>query len=250
MVALVIDEGNSLTKISIMSQKDNIDRTWRVKYLNVDVIVEFLANTVIDSAIYCSVKDKNLEVVEFLNQKNLFFIDFDISVPIPIEINYTTPYTLGTDRVAAAIGAGEIFHGENLLVVDLGSAITIDFIENGSCFKGGNITAGARLRYKSLSDFTDKLPRYVLPERDDFDICSSSTREAIENGVALGIVCELEGYISRYRELYPDLKIIFTGGDAKYFADKFKIAIFANCELVNIGLYKVLKYNNVKTENK
>ena len=67
--------------------------------------------------------------------------------------------------------------------------------------------------------------------------------EAIRQGVMNGIAFEIEGYIAR---LFPEidaLSIIFTGGDAKFFVKRIKNTIFAHCDLVFLGLNRILEYN-------
>ncbi|MEG1634168.1 MAG: type III pantothenate kinase [Rikenellaceae bacterium] len=249
MKSLIIDEGNTFIKISIMSDNGEIEKSCRVKEMSKSTLAKLFSEYKIEEAIYCSVREINIDVCKYLERECNYFIPFTNQTPIPIKNDYTTPQTVGADRLAAAVGASELFHGHNILIIDLGSAITVDFVENGKIFKGGNISPGASLRFKSLNTFTNKLPLCNLNE-EKHSLCARSTLSAIESGVVLGIVYEIDGYIKAYEELYDDLKIIFTGGDAKYFGSKFKIPIFANCEIVTKGLYKVLKYNDVDIKQK
>ncbi|MFI3321852.1 MAG: type III pantothenate kinase [Rikenellaceae bacterium] len=244
MRSLIIDEGNTLIKLLIVSSIGNIDKRCCVSELNVTIVKEFLLNERINSAIYCSVREKSGEVVEYLAENIKNFINFDHSTALPIKNSYSTPQTVGLDRLAAAVGAAELFKEANILVIDFGSAITIDFVERGfggeiATFRGGNISLGAALRFKSLNAFTRKLPLCSLSDKET-SLTATSTKNAIESGVILGIVYEIDGYIREYSEKYNDLKIIFTGGDAKYFGNKFKMTIFADCEIVTKGLYKIL----------
>lgn len=245
MLSLVIDEGNSLVKLSIMSGLDNIDRSCIVKTLDVETLEQFIANDDILEAIYSSVRCKNSAVLDYLHSINCRVVELQLDMQLPIKIDYDTVNTLGVDRIAAAIGAIEVAKGGDILIIDLGSAITFDFVDNSGVFRGGNIAPGASLRYKALSDYTQNLPYCSLPESNT-ELCSKSTKSAVANGVAQGIVCEIEGYIGRYRAIYPEIKIFFTGGDAIYFASKIKNTIFADYDLVKKGLYKVLRYSNDK----
>ncbi len=77
---------------------------------------------------------------------------------MPLTISYATPETLGHDRIAAAAGARKLLPGSPLLIMDLGTAITIDFVTANGEYRGGNISPGLLTRFKSLHDHTARLP--------------------------------------------------------------------------------------------
>lgn len=135
------------------------------------------------------------------------------ATPLPIGVEYTTPHTLGLDRVAAAAGAA--LEAEEALVVDAGTALTLDIVAHDR-FLGGNISPGMRLRFRSLNKFTSRLP-LVSPvgEVPEF---GHDTQTAIRAGVVNGIVAEI---IAAYRSAtaqFPSLRLLLTGGDADYLA--------------------------------
>ena len=129
----------------------------------------------------------------------------------------------------------------NLLIVDFGTAITIDQVSADGVFRGGNISPGVQMRFRALHDYTAALP--LCESCEDQTLLGRSTVEAIRQGVMNGIAFEIEGYIAR---LFPEidaLSIIFTGGDAKFFVKRIKNTIFAHCDLVFLGLNRILEYN-------
>lgn len=156
---------------------------------------------------------------------------------LPINNKYSTPSTLGPDRLAAAVAAADLFPGRNCLVFDFGTALTIDFISDKREFLGGNISLGIRTRFKALNHYTQQLP--LLENPVAVSPAGSNTKEAIESGVVLGLIFEVEGYIGRY----PDHIYIFTGGDAIYFAEKLKSSIFVVYNLVLMGLARIADYH-------
>ncbi len=244
---LIIDIGNSTSKLAIIDDSASVI-VKNGKYENPvspDIIRTFTENHCIKQAILCSVRDVPTEFVEFLKKTFSNFILFSHDTPIPLKNDYATPATLGLDRLAAAIGATVRYPGQHFLIVDFGSAITIDIVSDGA-FKGGNISPGASLRFKALHEYTDRLPLCSLPAT--FNELGTSTRSAIENGVVCSIVHEIAYYITHFRNKYSNLNIIFTGGDGKYFAKKLKKPIFVNCELVIWGLNEVLKHNHAFKE--
>ncbi len=243
MYSLIIDSGNSTVKLSLVDGDGKIAVEERFPILEVAILQAIFDRYSIDRAIYCAVRELEDDVVGFLRQECRFVLEFNSKTAISLENGYKTPNSLGVDRMAAAVGACDKFEGCNILIIDFGSAITVDFVEEGKVFRGGNISPGTSLRFKSLNSFTKKLPLCTLSEQN-FEICATSTQSAIQSGVVAGILYETEGYINYYSKNYSNLKIIFTGGDAKYFGDKLKIPIFVSCEIVTRGLYKILNEND------
>jgi type III pantothenate kinase len=129
-----------------------------------------------------------------------------------------------------------------MLVVDFGTAITYDLVTAAGEYRGGNISPGAAIRFRALHEFTRTLPLCSLPG-DESDFPADNTRSAMENGVVAGIVAETEHYITTVRERFGDVGVIFTGGDANYFAGRVKFPIFVVSELVFEGLNAILEHN-------
>ena len=108
-------------------------------------------------------------------------------------------------------------------------------------YLGGNISPGMAMRFEALHRLTDRLPLCSTPS--EFALTGTSTRNAIESGVVLGIIHEIEGYISRLSEKNSDLCVFFAGRDANFFANKVKNPIFVIYDLVIKGLNRILEYN-------
>jgi type III pantothenate kinase len=171
--------------------------------------------------------------------KQWFFLE--PSLPLPLTIRYSTPETLGKDRIAAAAGACMLFPNLPLLVIDLGTAITIDFVSAEGEFRGGNISPGMKTRFRALHEFTARLP---LVEKDgNWPDFGNDTRTAITAGVQQGILHELDGYMHAFAVRFPQCRFMLTGGDAVFFADRFKKPIFADPDLVLKGLNHILEFN-------
>lgn len=197
----------------------------------------------IDAAIMTVSRDPVPEIEEYLEKRLRRFILFDPSVPVPIKNLYETPHTLGADRLAAAVGANAIYPAANVLVVDFGTAITIDLMSDRGEFMGGNISPGAAIRFRALHEYTGRLPLLELDDDRSRIAMGRSSEEAIVSGVVNGIVYEIEGYIRHLEGKIDNLKIIFTGGESNFFAKRFKNTIFANYDLVVYGLNRILEYN-------
>lgn len=238
---LAIDIGNSLSKAAVID-KGQVVEIFKQETFTPDYLREiFTQYPDIDRGILVSTRGDENELVTYLCDELKQFIRFDHTVRIPIRNGYATPQTLGRDRLAGAVGAWAIYPGSASLVVDFGTAITIDFVSADGEFRGGNISPGAAMRFRALHEFTQRLPLQGLNEQTEF--LGTSSKSAIESGVINGIVYEIEGYISRLAESVENFRIIFTGGDGNFFAKRFKYAIFASQDLVLYGLNRILEYN-------
>lgn len=173
---------------------------------------------------------------------------FDSTTPIPIRNRYSTPKTLGPDRLAAAIGAyyeGFEIEGKHIpiLIIDSGSAITYDFVNEAGEYLGGNISPGMEMRFRALHEFTAKLPLIHAPnERLANGFIGDSTETAIQHGVIDGIKHEIEGFICQFMSKYPNLCVFLTGGDKFDFEEQVKKRIFADKFLVSKGLNITLQH--------
>ncbi|MDR2936620.1 MAG: type III pantothenate kinase [Rikenellaceae bacterium] len=242
MTNLAIDIGNTLVKTALFERGQVVDI-----FKSDELTVDFLERTIfphhpdIENGIMISTRGPVPEVERYLANRLKRFVRFDHTTPIPIKNLYETPETLGPDRLAAAVGAAAVDPGSNVLVVDFGTAITIDFITADGKFLGGNISPGAGARFKALHQFTGKLPLLELSE--ETQLLGKTSHHAIISGVINGIIYEIDGYIERLRKDFGNFKIIFTGGDGIFFAKRFKNPIFATYDLVVYGLNQILEHN-------
>ena len=147
---LAIDIGNSLAKLAVIENGQVVDflKTDRPDAAFVAGVLD--ANPAIDAAIAISCRTADSEVESLLRRRLRRFLRFDRSVPVPIENRYASPETLGPDRLAAAVGAWTLYPGRNILIVDIGPAITIDFVTERGEYLGGNISPGADTRFRAL----------------------------------------------------------------------------------------------------
>ncbi|MDR6846782.1 type III pantothenate kinase [Flavobacterium granuli] len=162
----------------------------------------------------------------------------------PFANNYATPKTLGIDRMVLAAGATLQFQGQNRLIIDAGTCVTYDFVDQNDVYHGGAISPGLRLRYESLHHYTEKLPLLTVESPKHF--IGDSTAEAIHSGVVNGLVYEINGFVDEYQSKYPNFIIILTGGDTEFLAKRLKNTIFANSNFLLESLNQIFQY---KIEN-
>lgn len=238
---ITIDIGNTRTKIGVFDRDRLMDKVVMDGFDGVkvfEVATNHDAKNIIFSSVSTVIDDAIL--AKFQHQFQTV-IQLTADTPLPIENRYATPLTLGKDRLAAVVGAYALHGDEACLVIDAGTCITYDILAPGGKFIGGNISPGVELRLKAMHHFTQRLP---LPESRIVDSeWGNSTEKALVNGAILGVIFEMDGFIGRAKEEYGSLNTILTGGDANIFGKTLKNEIFANSNLVLIGLNKILNYN-------
>lgn len=171
---------------------------------------------------------------------NICFVSYDSD--FPFINNYKTPQTLGVDRMVLASGATLRYPKQARLVIDTGTAITYDFVDEENNYLGGSISAGISLRYKALHNYTAKLPLLEKPEQDYF--IGQTTAESIHSGVVNGVVFEIEGFIRSLKDRHHNFIIILTGGDTVFLAKRLKSTIFANQNFLLESLNDLFQYQN------
>ncbi len=238
---LIIDRGNTLTKAAVVD-RGRIVSMQSFERLDMRRLDQFVGRCgALDKAIICSTAGDTEALAQHLEGSVGLVLRFVPSrVAVPIGNDYLTPETLGADRLAAAVGATTLYPGRDLLIVDMGTAITIDLVEGG-VYRGGNISPGMNMRFRALHDYTARLP--LESATDEIMTLGNTTSTAVGQGVMQGIVNEIEGYIESFSKKNREISTIFTGGDAKHFVKRIKNAIFADCELVVCGLNRILDYN-------
>lgn len=239
---LIIDIGNTCAKL-VCFNDDNVIEQIRVNNGEEHLLCDFCNKYHFKRGIYSTVAELNDNFTRILNSLPFPLIRLvSGKTPVPIKNNYLTPDTLGTDRLAAVVGANCLKPGWDVLVIDIGTCVTFDFISSEGCYEGGNISLGPTMRLKALHEFTARLP---LVERQGFAaLLGDSTETAIRSGVVQGIKYEIEGYVREFLRKYPRLFVYLTGGVHMDLHFPEKMPIFANDFIVPIGLNRILEYNN------
>lgn len=222
---LCIDQGNGHCHMGWF-ENGTLVRRRSVRNEEAEEVLKCLEGEMTNGIIYCSVSKEETALrrqLERLRAGRLVAVGKD--TPLPIEVRYSRD-EMGGDRVAAAVGAYKRHKGRNVLVVDLGTAITYDVVTEDGKLEGGNIAPGLQMRLDALHERTDRLRRVEVG--GEVSLIGRGTEEAIRNGVANGIEFEITGYAEELRRRgAKDLMVILTGGDGKYFEKRMKSKIFA-----------------------
>lgn len=235
---LAIDAGNTSIKIGVF-KNDKLSETQIISSRNIDAIPDVIEKYQPFTCALSSVlsDEETFEIISYID--NILYITHE--TPTPLKSEYETPHTLGMDRKCNALGAYSLMKSEYAVAIDVGTCIKFDAVSATCVYLGGSISPGIHLRYKSLNDYTGKLP--LLNELSTEKFVGKSTKESIQSGVLKGIEDEINGFIQRYEEEFDSLTFFMTGGDCNHFDIHSKNDIFAIENLTLYGIYEIFKYN-------
>jgi type III pantothenate kinase len=168
----------------------------------------------------------------------------DASTHTGITIGYETRHSLGADRIANAVAAYEKYRSA-VIVIDMGTATTFDYIDAGGVFLGGAIAPGIKTAGEALFQKAAMLPRidFVYPGR----IIGRTTAECMQSGIVAGYVGLVEGLIARIKaEAGADMRVIATGGLARLVSDHTAVIDSVDDHLLLRGLKIIYERNTNK----
>jgi type III pantothenate kinase len=236
---LIIDAGNTAVKLAVF-EEGHLIFTQHVDAVYQDFKVVQDEYPQINAVLICDVRGLDWS---FLTQ---LFKENDIHTLVsnwdfPFDSIYKTPETLGVDRIGLMAAAAKTYPLQNVLVIDIGSCITYDVLTKQNTYVGGLISPGYSMRYKSLHEFTGKLP--LITHQSVETVLGVDTKTSIQAGVYQSVFYEIRGQIEHFRHKYQDLTIILTGGDCKQLSKRLKNPIFAHLNFLAIGLDYILELN-------
>jgi len=245
-IRAAIDIGNTRIKCGVFEGHELIDL---LATEDETVLDSFLQDKEISSAIISDVRGTNIP-----NQlrSKLSAIIMNDKLKLPIHNNYASPETLGTDRIAAAVGANILYNTKTIFVIDAGTCITTGFVQD-HIYIGGSISPGIHMRYRALHEFTGKLPYIESTTFENIKSIGLDTTDSIHSGVLAGAIYEVESRLKAIldaEKVEQPYTIVTTGGDGPFLAEQLKYRNFANeneitfePNLVLIGLNEILLLN-------
>lgn len=204
--------------------------------INNHLFYEEAKNVIVSSV----VSDHNLFINSLTGKSKVLL--FDAGTAVPIKNLYESASTLGSDRLAAAIGSFTLYPDQNVLTVDAGTCIKYNFVTEKNEYIGGAISPGLNMRLKALNAYTNRLP-LLKPDFNYENLTGINTHESMMSGALIGAVAEAEGMIKRYENIHKNLIVVVTGGDGPYLCKQLKNRIFAHPHLILTGLNTILNYN-------
>ena len=238
---LTIDVGNTNVKVAVFKQFNIIDKfVFQKNSFQNNFQIIFKKHPNHTKAVVASVSMLNEKDSVWLKNQ-IEVIEINVDSIFPFKNKYTTPTTLGVDRMVLASGAVLHYPNQDVLIIDAGTCVTYDFVTNKKEYLGGAISPGLRLRYNALNDYTAKLP--LLENNSPDNYIGNSTDASIHSGVVNGLCYEIEGFISEFSVKNKQFTIILTGGDAIFLANRLKSTIFADENFLLKSLHQLYTYS-------
>ena len=242
---VAVSVGNSRTLFGVYENAEAVSTRYESN-ADLDALTEAIAaaarevehspgGAVVVASVNARVADPLVEALSERTGAPVLRVGADI--PAPIMHTLDEHHTTGIDRLLAALAA---FHTlrEACVVIDAGTAVTIDFVDGEGSFHGGAISPGAGMMLRALHEQTAQLPELPF-QRPDPETFGKSTREAMLNGVYYGIRGTVRMLAERYAERYGAYpRIIATGGDAAalFEGDEFVEKIVPDLVLQGVAL--------------
>ncbi|NBC36113.1 type III pantothenate kinase [Novosphingobium sp. FSY-8] len=193
-------------------------------------IGQIIVSTVVPRALH------NLEVLatKYFNVTPLVAGQGAASYAIDIDVD--EPKSLGADRAVNAIAAHAKYPGD-LIIVDFGTATTIDAVDFHGAYKGGIIAPGLNLSLDALVGNTAKLPRIAIARPGSLSVIGTNTEDQMLIGIYWGYVAMMEGLIGRMRaQIGRPAKVVATGGLAVLFNNQAGLFDVVDNDLTLDGL--------------
>ncbi len=235
---LIFDAGNTLLKIGVFcgeKLEEVIRLTYNKLFLLKDLMDEYDSAAIFVSSVVS--KDLTDQIFSYIPKAVLF----NRNLKLPIQMDYLSYETLGIDRICNSVAINNINKNHSSVSIDIGTCVKFDFIDAKGNYKGGSISPGIDLRFKSLNDYTGNLP--LINDKSSSDLIGNSTVNSIKSGVLNGIQAEIDQFIYLYSKEYQDLTFFVTGGDAVYFDFPLKNNTFVDENLTLKGLFQIYVFN-------
>ena len=178
---------------------------------------------------------------KYFNMEPLFI---QAGIKTGLKLKYSNPKEIGADRIAGAIGAVSLYPNKNIVIIDMGTATTIDCITKDKEYLGGSILTGLRIGADALATGTAKLPSVEIAKPEH--VCGTNTVEAIQSGLYYGHAGAVKEITYLYQKnIFNGEKpfVIGTGGFSRIF-EEYNLYNTICPELVLRGVKKALDMNS------
>jgi type III pantothenate kinase len=238
---LVVDAGNTRVKLAVFQKNSLVYlKETTVARFQEEVSDLFKKHSALGRAIVSNVgalTQQHVAVVSLYCRVHVL----SQASKMPFKNSYASPQTLGVDRMALVSAAFFENPHRNTLVIDAGTCITYDMINDFDEYLGGAIAPGLQMRYNAMHGQTANLP--LLEKTELLDFIGNTTEKCMHSGVLNGLYNELDGTIDQYQQRFKDLTVILTGGDGHFLSKRLKNTIFADSNFLLKGLNYLLEYN-------
>ena len=247
---LAVDAGNTNVVFAVIEGRE-IKARWRIAtdprrtadeyavWLSQLLGLEGMALADIDAVIIATVVPRALHNLQVLSSK-YFRTEALVAGRAPVEwgiaLDVDEPQNLGADRAVNTIAAHELHEGD-LIVIDFGTATTLDVVDYSGSYKGGIIAPGINLSLDALVTAAAKLPRIAIEAPETTSVIGRDTVGQMQIGIFWGYVAMIEGLIARMKaEVGRPVEVIATGGLAVLFERHTSVFDAVEHDLTLVGL--------------
>lgn len=251
---LAVDIGNTNVVVGVWSG-DRLAAHWRIATVQQRMPDEYavmlhslfqLANIplhAVGGAIICSVvppvQESMYQAIQTTWEIEPMIVSLGLDVGM--EIQYTPPEAVGADRIANAVAAVATY-GAPAVVVDFGTATTLDAISAGAAYIGGAIAPGLEISIGALYAKTARLS--PVPLTAPSSPIGNSTTQSLQSGIVYGYAGLVDGLVDRFRkELGPETCVIGTGGLAPVVVPHARSVQHIDLDLTLLGLRLLYERN-------
>lgn len=235
--SIYVDIGNSSIKIGFLSEGKWVVHSYKTALEAAKQINNHMypVKHIFLSSVKETVKEALENEIEIKNLKEIRIFDISSS-----KLDYKTPETLGIDRYLACLGAFSASQ-KGVVVIDAGSACTIDYMDGKGVFQGGVIMPGFRSIMSVFKEVAPELPEISVGIPENFP--GKSTKESLQWGQVGFFVDGVISILEAYDEKYEDYDLYLTGGDAGILFELLGHVGEVNPNLVLIGLREAVFAN-------
>lgn len=227
---MLIDFGNTAIKLKVEPEGDTVRIS---SFRELTAIIERHS---VGSLLVSDVAKQSNRLKEFCKERSICLTEVQVIQGfLGLHLAYADVSKLGVDRWLNMLAARHLYPGENLVVVDVGTALKIEFIRSDGSQIGGVIAPGLAMGRKSLSGDTALLPEVDLRFDGNLGV---DTEGCIQYGIIMSAVSLVERSVS---EAFTDAKILLTGGDAEAIVPHLSLQLEYVPDLLFAGMQQFLK---------
>ena len=241
---LLIDIGNTMVKCGL-DEKDDVKLLFRIP--SIDINKSFLEET----KKHIDIKDITEVVISSVvpnrtEELKAVFKDKKVRVVSPVdesgvEIKIDNPKELGTDLLCDLAGAKKRY-GNNVLVLDLGTATKFLYLDDNGVFSSCAITPGIRMALGMMFNGTALLPDIDISKPKKVLDCHN-TEDVLSSSAYYSHVDTLNGMVKRYiKEIGHDVKVVMTGGNSSFFEETLDFKFILDDNLCLYGLKVISEF--------
>lgn len=254
-----IDVGNTNINFGFFKKEDdNIFQSFRLVTPTTQTTTDEMAINIKSAISLTEAKDLKItksifcSVVPYLNHNitklmanyfdnDIFMVTLDDFASF--QIDYEPRHSVGFDRLVNLKSAYSLYPEKNIIIIDLGTATTVDIMKKNKHYLGGMILPGVSISLESLYDKTSQLPKIALKQPSN--LAGKTTKENMQNGIYYLYCYGLERIVLEIIENYfnnkiEDTKVIITGGLSTFISNGLNLSVEIEPYLTLLGLKKIL----------